>query len=521
MRPNSSLSTADGAIAGLLRQPKGKRPAPAPTPKSPVEIVEDADNVLRPGLDFLNDLAVVTVAVETRQDSTVRWTPLAVTSNREMMLVQSNTVKLGGRDLIFSSCPLAMASLARWRYQDIQRFCSGGSVDAAKLFERILLVHSRYLDYPQDGIAETLTLWTVGTYFYAVFPAYPYIELNAPRGSGKSKQLSLTAKLAFNGRIIGAPSEASTFRLIQDTRGTICFDEAETFDKDQKAALLQILNMGYAAGGTVARCEERTHAVREFHIYCPKMFASIRGIDSTTATRCIRVQFLRTTDKERGDRSITEDGEPWAEIRHGLYSLALTEFQAIRKIYQSEDVRPFANRENEKWSPLLTLAHFFENHGVNGLVDSVTAFAREAVEQCNESGLPAFEEAVLRQVWQVTCLNTGTVEIRPTNILEKIIEDSPEMATNSRGQNRTAQSIGYVLRRLGFKRAPSRWHGSIYAATAKQVQDIAGRYGFALESEENHSGEKAARPASYPTDEPKNQATLAGYSEAHNGDHEP
>src|SRR5208282_145566 len=152
--------------------------------------------------------------------------------------------------------------------------CTGDSVDTAKLLQTVLALHRKYLDYPSEGIAETLALWEIGTYFYPLFPAYPYVELNAPRSSGKSKQMQLTARLAFNGRIIGAPSEASTFRLRQDTRGTICFDEAETFDKDQKAALLQILNMGYTAGGTVTRCEERTHAVREFDIYCPKMFAS-------------------------------------------------------------------------------------------------------------------------------------------------------------------------------------------------------------------------------------------------------
>ena len=316
MQPNPAIEAKLKALKRVGRQRND-----SPAPKSPVEIVTDADNVLRPGLDFRGDLAVVTVAVETRQDSTMQWTPLAVTSDREMVLVQGNTVKLSGREFIFASRPLAMASLARWRYQDIQRFCRGEAVDAAKLFQDVLALHKKYLDYPSEGIAETLALWEIGTYFYPLFPAYPYVELNAPRGSGKSKEMNLTALLAFNGRIIGAPSEASTFRLIQDTRGTICFDEAETFDKDQKAALLQILNMGYTAGGMVTRCEERTHAVREFQIYCPKMFASIRGIDSTTATRCIRVQFLRTTDKERGDRSITEDGEQWAENRHGLHTL--------------------------------------------------------------------------------------------------------------------------------------------------------------------------------------------------------
>ena len=50
-------------------------------------------------------------------------------------------------------------------------------------------------------------------------------------------------------------------------------------------------------------------------------------------------QLMTTTDDRPlvamsgGDLAITEDGEPWAELRHGLYSLALTEFQIIREIY--------------------------------------------------------------------------------------------------------------------------------------------------------------------------------------------
>jgi hypothetical protein len=274
--------------------------------------------------------------------------------------------------------------------------------------------------------------------------------------------------------MIGAPSEASTFRLIQDTRGTICFDEAETFDKDQKFALLQILNMGYTAGGTVARCEDRTHVVREFHVYCPKMFASIRGIDSTTATRCIRIQFLRTTDKVRGDRAITEDGEPWVEIRHWLYSLALTEFKAIREIYQAPDVRPFANRDNEKWSPILALAMFFERHGINGLVESVKRFAAATVEQSAESGLPPFDEAVLRALHSLT-EDHQTVEITPKRVLETV-----QGQTDWDWQNKKPQSAGYALNRLGFTKCGHTRDGSRYSITRKQVLDVALRYDVPL-----------------------------------------
>ena len=508
MQPNPDIAAKLQALKRVSRKatPSGN----TPSPKSPIEIVTDSENVLRPGLDFLSDLAVVTVAVETRQDSTMQWTPLVVTSNREMALVESNAVKIGGRELVFSSRPLAMPSLARWRYQDIQSFCSGEPVDAAKLFERILALHSRYLDYPGDGIAETLALWTVGTYFYALFPAYPYVELNAPRGSGKSKQMNLTARLAFNGRIIGAPSEASTFRLIEDTRGAICFDEAETFDKEQKAALLQILNMGYTASGTVARCEERTHTVREFHVYCPKMFASIRGIDSTTATRCIRVQFLRTTDKERGDSAITEDGEMWTELRHGLYSLVLTEFQSIREIYRLPEVRPFANRENEKWSPVLTLARFFEQRGVSGLVDAVMQFAQSVVAQSVESGLSPFDDVVLRTLHTLT-EDALAVEVTPKDVIEAVHHNSNEW------QDWKSQAAGYSLKRLGFKRDASRRKGSRYHVTKSQVIDVAARYDVQL-TDGQEAIEQPATPATKPaengTAERRQRAVDLGINEA-------
>ena len=418
----------------------------------------------------------------------MQWTPLAVTSAREMVLVQGNTVKLSGREFIFTSRPLAIASLARWRYQDIQRFCTGEAVNAAEFFQDVLALHKKYLDYPSEGIAETLALWEIGTYFYPLFPAYPYVELNAPRGSGKSKQMNLTARLAFNGRIIGAPSEASTFRLIQDTRGTICFDEAETFDKDQKAALLQILNMGYTAGGTVTRCEERTHAVREFHIYCPKMFASIRGIDSTTATRCIRVQFLRTTDKERGDRSITEDAEQWDEIRHRLHTLALTEFRSIREIYQTAAVRPFTNRDNEKWSPILTLATFFERHGVSGLVEIVMRFAQSVVAQSVESGSPPFDDAVLHALYGLT-EDAPAVDVTAQDVIEAV-----HNATGEQWRDWKSQAAGYSLKRLGFKRESSRRRGSRYRVARSQVVDVAARYDVPLTDQPDDS-EKAATPA--------------------------
>ncbi len=53
-----------------------------------------------------------------------------------------------------------------------------------------------------------------------------------------------------------------------------------------------------------------------------------------------------------------------AAIRHQLYTLALTHFQAIQRNYfQRPELHKLHNRSGELWSPLVALAAFFEEDG--------------------------------------------------------------------------------------------------------------------------------------------------------------
>jgi hypothetical protein len=451
----------------------------------PPKILSDGGDVLRPGLDYRGDLAVVTVSVQvqTGKNSPPQWRVLAVTSEGKAGLVEGVRAKSGRRTLTFTHPPAVMPSLARWHPEGMERYRKGEVLNAADLFETILATTEKYVELPSWGVAETVALWIIGTYLFPLFPAYPYLELNGPRGSGKSKLLSLLAELCFNSRLIVAPTEATTFRIIEETRGTILFDEAETFNKDQKATLLQILNTGYRMGCAVPRCEERDgqQIVREFDVYSPKAFASIEGIDSTTATRCIRVQCLRTTHKARGDLAITRDCEPWAEIRHRLYSLALTDFKTVREFFKAAEARPFTNRDNEKWSPLLALAMYFEKCGCRGLTKAVTEFARQTLGQADESSLPREEEVLLRVLYALTS-TTPPREMTPKEICEaaKLLK--------SEGAMLWPQAVGRSLLRLGFQKMRHTNKGELYAITRKQVMDVAIRYGVTFE-------ESAANPS--------------------------
>lgn len=441
------------------------------------EILTNCGSILRGSLDYRDGLAVVTVLVRVRGKggSAVEWVPIAVTSERQFAFVEGNNAKTESRTLTFHRPPQAMPSLARWRYEDVERYLRGEAVNAADLFEQVFAIIEKYVELPSHGIAETVALWMTGTYLFPLFPAYPYLELNGPRGSGKSKLLALVGEFAFNGRVIVAPTEATTFRLIEDTRGTICFDEAENFNKDQRATLLQILNTGYRAGCTVPRCEEHDgqQVVREFEVYSPKAFASINGIDDTTATRCIRIPCLRTTDNTRGNLAVSQQCEPWAEVRHRQYCFALTYFKEIQELYQSAEVRPFSNRDNEKWSPLLALAGYFERNGCRGLVRSVTEFARHTLGQAVESGLPPDQERLLRVLHQLT-RETPERKMTPKEICDEAKQLMPEEAAL------WPQSVGYSLRSLRFPKQRHTNRGEPYLIARSHVEDVAARYQLAL-----------------------------------------
>jgi len=77
------------------------------------------------------------------------------------------------------------------------------------------------LDYP------IIATWIIGTYFHHQFESFPYLFLNAMKGSGKTRTLKLITNLAKNGEMILSPTEAVLFR----TNSTLGIDEFEGLTK--------------------------------------------------------------------------------------------------------------------------------------------------------------------------------------------------------------------------------------------------------------------------------------------------
>jgi hypothetical protein len=175
-------------------------------------------------------------------------------------------------------------------------------IDPRELFNEVKHYFMFHVDQP-EWASMVQALWVFGTYVFDTFQAFPYFYLFGEKGSAKTRILDMFSILGNmgGGAVLICPSAASLFRAIHALKPTICIDEFQDMEKDEKSDnwkdILNMINSGYKRGGVVARINTNTYAVEYFEIFCPKAFASTTPPHPVLATRCIQVPIMRSNDK--------------------------------------------------------------------------------------------------------------------------------------------------------------------------------------------------------------------------------
>jgi DNA primase len=442
------------------------------------QILGDDIPLLSPALGFQRDVAIVTVSVvERTKDKKLNTQPYLVTSSRELVrLSDEQIIKLDGHEVALRVMPEGSEFLMRWRFSYIQRFLHGETVDAGQVFRDVHNLFTSYVDFRSPVESAILTLWTIGTYFYTMFPAYPYLALNGPKNSGKSTVMRVLQPLAFNMVTTSDPTGPSMFRLIHYTSCTVGIDEAERYHNPKDPGMQQIrqlLNSGYKQGMPAIRLIGEDMKPQAFDVYSPKILAAIAGLEDILASRCIAIP-MRRTDKKMPSFPPDFDG---AGLRHQLYTLALTHF---RTVYSNYSERPalhtLHNRSGELWSPLVALAAFFEEQGgVSGLLEAIATTA-ELDEQISEGkALSDREEAVLQALELLTRGRNQLTWIKANDLRERVAR----LLGQTSDRMGDGQWIGHIIKRLHLadegrrKRAND---GITYAIQPDEVLDMMRRY---------------------------------------------
>jgi 5S rRNA maturation endonuclease (ribonuclease M5) len=440
------------------------------------EVLSDSIPILTPALGFRRDVALVTVSIIERvKGNKLNTQPYLVTNTRELRrLSDEQIITISGQEVALKVTPEGSDFLMRWRYSDIRRFLDGETVPPGAVFDAVHDLFTTYIDFRSDVESRILTLWTIGTYFYTLFPAYPYLALNGPKNSGKSTVMRVLQPLAFNMVTTSDPTGPSMFRLIHYTSCTVGIDEAERYHNPKDPGMQQIrqlLNSGYKQGMPAIRLIGEDMKPQAFDVYSPKILAAIMGLEDILASRCIAIP-MRRTDKKMPCFPPDFDGAP---LRHQLYTLALTHFQTVyTNFFERPELHKLHNRSGELWSPLVALAALFEEQGgITGLLNAISDAASWDEQLSEGKALSDREEAVLQAL---EILSRSQPEwIKASDLREQV----RQLLGYTNEQLGHAQWIGHILNRLQLtdrNRRKAYSGGQMYAIKREDVLDMMRRY---------------------------------------------
>ena len=320
------------------------------------------------------------VEIAERKDETLPMAYFVVNGKHGKALVSYENAELQKKysSNVFQSFK---SLVARWKNADIQSWLvSDTKVNPKDLFDNLLSLEREYFENPYDYDYFYEVCWKVHTYFYPLFTLTPYNDYTGMKNCGKSKRLKLNKFICYNSWSSDDSSNSSLFRTIGGTGATMLLDEVEKLGstKTDNSDLQTILRGGFQNGHYVTKSEE----VRgkwtpvAYDVFSPKAFGHINPIDNVLQDRCITTKLARTTNKTIANSEPEEDENPKIyQCRESCYRLFLDHANEVKSLIPEARglFTEVSGRELNLWLPIVTIALFFEKHGVVGLVDKIMA----------------------------------------------------------------------------------------------------------------------------------------------------
>jgi Protein of unknown function (DUF3631) len=278
-----------------------------------------------------------------------------------------------------------------------------------------------------EGISFVLALWSLATYSFDDFDAFPYLAITSPtKRCGKTRVAELLELASANPlRTVGI-SPAALFRTIESKKPTLLLDEAEALSaRDERAnALREILNAGYRKGQKVIRCEGagKTYKTREFETFCPKVLVLIGNLPDTLADRCIPIPMKRRTNEQLERFRYSQVKAESTPLRTRAEELSKNSRLAIRGWYDTNDIGCLTDRDAELWLPLFAVCAVLAPERVSEL--ERVAARLSGTKSAGE--LADFGVKLLGDVQEIFS-TTGLGRLSTNNLLKELndIQESP------------------------------------------------------------------------------------------------
>lgn len=326
-----------------------------------------------------------------------------------------------------------------------------GTIDRKSTSEMTELIafklRQNYL-FPDAKWAYLTAYWVMGTWLYDNFDELVYLRMVGDAGAGKSALLNLLGKIAYRAiKMSGADSESTFFRVVDDFRGTILFEEADLPDgSGADNPIVKFVNLGAMRGNFIYRNEEfiggdglKGWRPTPFETYCPKIFA-MRGdfMDNAVASRAISIKLTAAEtsmlkEKNIGLRMSHKTLKELEYIRNlcltwRLFEYSLTERQLGWDLVDVE----IPARFNQVTIPMKSLALNLDGSSDEKFLAQITLLLREHYQEMVGDNSTTWEARVAEAAWKMYCYTDlhPRLDIRADGSIFMKIGDVTALANN-------------------------------------------------------------------------------------------
>ncbi|MBV6421637.1 MAG: hypothetical protein DAHOPDDO_02918 [Ignavibacteriaceae bacterium] len=366
-------------------------------------------------------------------------------------------------------------------------------VSPPDLFNKIRDYLKKYVFIDNQNVFDLLSIWIMGTYVFRIFRHYPYVHIQAEKGSGKSHLFEIIKPLCFNGAMYIAPTASTLFRDVNLNSRTLLLDEIEHFKKNDKTGfngLMEILNSGYAKSGEVPRSRSgKKGGIEIYKTYSPKMFAGISDINDTLDSRTIKIQMKRKLEEEQLERYIDNQSmlDFHQSLRDDLYNFALHYAQEINLRYSGTNnyLKNFDSRRYDIWAPMFIVADVIESaSNMQSATISEALFTYSKTENKYHQVLNAESSELIKLL---DALNATLKQVRykkheeldGENILYYLTDDVYNYTTSLpdyRRQKISKSKFSRELNKLGIEVKNTTGNEKCYEIKLNELADFAKRY---------------------------------------------
>jgi len=443
-----------------------------------ITIKEFDGEMLHPSLDIKNDILVLGFRYRVKPDEEQELF-LTVKSGIIICHTEKSFEQEGKRYFFEKGKRKLMRLEERWSIAGLNQFVNDynnlkiSSVNPREVFEEIKNLAKKYVELEQEIDYSIITAWAIGTYLFPIFSAYPFLNIKAPKRSGKSQCLNFLNQICFNA-VTARPTLAALGDTVDSLRGTYLIDQADSLERKGSEDLLDILTGSYKKGGGKRRIinsdKAKSREVLEHETYSPKVFGSIRELPEDLRDRCFIIPLIRS---QKNFPDPDDENENWREIRGRFYKFLIANYDSVAANYfvrKTEYKRQpdIVGRELELWLPLEII---FKSVGVENKIIEEAKKRFLSQYGFSEYEPSDIEEEVVKFILNQFQENTETeIVLSPKEISESI---NPDVFSEGDTPKQRAAKVGWAIKKfnLASEKKPRTKKGICYSFEKMKIEN--------------------------------------------------